>query len=623
MRSMPDRDTAIVVPVWNAVWHTRRLLRDLLDTVPEVPVVFVDNASHDGVQDLVRRVCRRRSNWTYLRNDTNLGFTAAINQGMVAIGPGYDILLLNSDIRCGPLVDGKVVLDDGWLDKLSAWLQRYPEVGIVAPRLQNRFGGLCGPDAHLADDGRAWLSHVYPTDRGQYTSTREVRDVQHACVLKSAESIAATGLLEERMVIYRSDSYDCRMTQAYAKQRVLVAGDVTMTHWIGASRSQAGFNEGHWAETDQRTFLDLLPAVNAYRGVVNVSGPFGEMTGYSKLCENMSRALHRVGCKVLGQPLRRGLRPDTIEYPVIADIVDQDPDDRADTLIVCPPHEAHYYRGRTRTCATMFECWQTPRPWVPILNGWERCWTFSDWNQQSFEQAGVTAPISVVPVPLDTDLYHPELRPIRLRQARDFNILTIFEWGVRKWPESILQVCEAFAGHDDVAMVVRANGHDGPDKLVRMLETMPQRDVPIITPEPVPEYDMGSFYRAFDLVIAVGAEGIGLLCLEALACGVPAIALNWGAGAEFGRRYGALMCDAVGERDVTGLIGPLYDGATIGIPDFEHLRTLAWSVYEDREGAKSQTLAGAARIATECNLSVCGQWYAERLLGGQGSTTAP
>jgi len=613
---MPDRPTAATVPIWNAVEHLQKLLADLDATGSDLPIVFVDNASTDGAQDLLDEVCGANDRYTLIRNAENLGFTAAINQGLVAIGPGYDVLFLNSDIRLGPMVDGEVQLDPEWLDKLSSWLDRVPEAGLVSPRLQNRHGYLCGPEAYLADDGRAWLSHVGPNDRGQFTRTRFVEDVQHACVLKSAEAIAATGLLEEKMVIYRSDSYDCRTIPAYANRRILIAGDVTVTHFVGASRASASFNESGWSARDQRTFMQLLPAVRPYRAAVNVAGPFGERTGYSKLCENVARSLRAVGVEVLGQPLRGGLREDTVNCPMIQDIVDREPDDSCQTLIVSPPHEANYYRGSKKTCATMFEMWRTPPEWIPILNGWDAMWTFTDWNQQSFEQGGVSVPIEVVPVPLDIDLYHPNLTPMRLRQGREFQALFLFEWGVRKAPESILQVCRTFAGHDDVGVTCRINGHDGGTRLVEMLGQLPHRDVPVMTPEPVAEYDMGSFYRAHDVVVAVGAEGIGLACLEALACGVPVIALNWGPGKEFASKYGALLVDPAGERDVTGMIGPLYEGATVGVPDFNHLSRLIQWVYHNRERAKADAIESSALVHAQCNMESCGAAYSELLFGG-------
>lgn len=634
--SLPHQsnNVTIVIPVWNALWHVQNLCDDLKETIleqagsddsewgafPNVDIIFVDNNSTDGAREYLREFCKDIDSWTLIENEQNVGFTVAINQGIAKAGiQGQHFVFMNTDIRCGSIDErGEFHLNEAWLPMLVSKANEDPSIGIIAPRLQNKHGHLCGPDAHVADDGDAWLSHVATRDRGQYDSTRVVKDVQYACVMRTRGAMEEIPFLEESMAIYRSDSYDCRMVQRYGYRDVVVFGCVTMTHCVGASRSHTSFNEGQWAEHDTKAFLRSLSFVNNYKDNVVVNGPIGEMTGYSKLCENIIRGLERNNIRVSTFPVRTPQSGRMVEESLILDTCRRQKSIDWNTLIVCPPHDSTRQLGRIKTMATMFECWETPSDWVPILNQMEYVWTFTEWNKESFTQGGVHRPIHVVDTPIDTDIYHPNIEPFRLRQSRDFNILMMFEWGIRKWPDAILQLCKTFNAYDDVSITVRLNGHDAHKQFDRLLAKMPNRKVPIIKAEPVHEYDMGAFYRAHDLVVTVGAEGIGLPFLEATACGVPATALNWGAGGEIGRNFSGLMIDYDAMVDTTGKIGPIYDGAKIGRPDFSHITSTALAVYENNSDYYSEAEIAAALVHEKCNLKTAGRCYAEMLFNPDG-----
>src|SRR5262249_3674997 len=103
--------TSIIVPCWNQLEFTRQCLAALkTHTRPEWELIVVDNGSSDGTglylagaRDLAAVPV------TVISNTTNLGFPAAINQGLCAARGEY-LVLLNND----------VVVTDGWLDQLIA-----------------------------------------------------------------------------------------------------------------------------------------------------------------------------------------------------------------------------------------------------------------------------------------------------------------------------------------------------------------------------------------------------------------------------------------------------------------------------------------------------------------------
>ena len=84
-------------------------------------ILLVDNASRDGA---VHRAADAHTGLVVLRNETNRGFGAAVNQGFRA-SSGEHVLLLNPDAE----------LAGGALGRLYRTLQDHPRAALAAPRL--------------------------------------------------------------------------------------------------------------------------------------------------------------------------------------------------------------------------------------------------------------------------------------------------------------------------------------------------------------------------------------------------------------------------------------------------------------------------------------------------------
>jgi GT2 family glycosyltransferase len=115
-------DYSIVIPVFNKAEFTYNCLRTLratLEGAGEGEVIVVDNASSDRTSEVLAQFPWVRT----LRNERNLGFAAANNQGVRAAS-GNVVVLLNNDTLGMP----------GWLIAMLRAL-REPGVGIVGARL--------------------------------------------------------------------------------------------------------------------------------------------------------------------------------------------------------------------------------------------------------------------------------------------------------------------------------------------------------------------------------------------------------------------------------------------------------------------------------------------------------
>jgi GT2 family glycosyltransferase len=102
---------SMIVPCWNQLAYTKQCIAALKShTRPPWEMVVIDDGSTDHT-DIYMACVRDRASVpvTVISNTANLGFPAAINQGLDAARGEY-LVLLNND----------VVVTDGWLDQLIA-----------------------------------------------------------------------------------------------------------------------------------------------------------------------------------------------------------------------------------------------------------------------------------------------------------------------------------------------------------------------------------------------------------------------------------------------------------------------------------------------------------------------
>jgi GT2 family glycosyltransferase len=121
----PTVDVSVIIINWN----TRQLLEDCLTSLPascathSFEVVVVDNNSTDNSQEMVRQ---KFPAVKLICNATNVGFAHGNNQGIQASCGRY-VSLVNSDVKVLP----------GCHDKLVAFMDAHPALGISGPRILN------------------------------------------------------------------------------------------------------------------------------------------------------------------------------------------------------------------------------------------------------------------------------------------------------------------------------------------------------------------------------------------------------------------------------------------------------------------------------------------------------
>jgi GT2 family glycosyltransferase len=156
---MPGGISVIVVN-WNQSKLLERALASLRSQTLDAEIIVVDNGSTDGSLELSSQFPGVR----WIRNDRNLGFCRANNQGIEA-AQGEFIALLNNDAEAGP----------DWLEALRSCF-RQPGIGMAAskivvyeaPQIIDKAGHLIYPDGQNRGRGTG------QQDLGQFDREEEV-----------------------------------------------------------------------------------------------------------------------------------------------------------------------------------------------------------------------------------------------------------------------------------------------------------------------------------------------------------------------------------------------------------------------------------------------------------------
>jgi glycosyltransferase involved in cell wall biosynthesis len=211
----------------------------------------------------------------------------------------------------------------------------------------------------------------------------------------------------------------------------------------------------------------------------------------------------------------------------------------------------------------------------------------------------------VVPLGVDATRFAPARRDAPApRASRRFTFLSVFEWGERKAPEILLRAyAAAFAGPEksEVLLLLRANNYDGHVDVAAQIEALglPNDGPPVamLYNNQIRPSQLGTIYRGADaFVLPTRGEGWGMPILEAMACGLPAIATAWSGPSEF-------LHDGVGyPLAVRGLVPadakcPYYDGFRWADPDPDDLVAKLRHVFTHREEAGAKGAAAAAEAA--------------------------
>lgn len=162
----------IVIPVWNQLDVTKDCIERIFrNTSYPYRLIIVDNASDAATKEYLYGL-RDDPRITLIRNDRNLGFVKAVNQGMRLSDSPY-LCVMNNDTLPAP----------GWLNELVKFAETHPDVGIMNP--------LCGSPAGYTLE--SYSEHI-KSNSGKYM---EMNQCFLFCALIKKEVVKKIGYLDE------------------------------------------------------------------------------------------------------------------------------------------------------------------------------------------------------------------------------------------------------------------------------------------------------------------------------------------------------------------------------------------------------------------------------------------
>jgi GT2 family glycosyltransferase len=240
-------DLAIIIVNYNVCELLRNCLRSVYESNGNITseVCVVDNASTDGSTNMVSSEFPAAH---LIANSENVGYPAGNNQGMrlFAVDTIENkfryILLLNPDTE---------IPSDG-LDKIIAYMDKHPEIGIIGPKLVLADGQLdlaCRrsfPTPEISFYRMLGLSKLFPKSKryGRYNMTYvdenitvEVDSVVGAFMMVRSSAVATESLMDERFWMYGED-LDWAKRIKDAGWKVVYYPEVTVLHIKRASSRQ-------------------------------------------------------------------------------------------------------------------------------------------------------------------------------------------------------------------------------------------------------------------------------------------------------------------------------------------------------------------------------------------------
>lgn len=194
---MATNSVDIIIPVYNEPLLTKNCLESIVaHSDSPYRLILIDNASGEETVKLLEDFARSHKNVKLVRNEDNIGWVKAVNQG-IRFSSNPFICIMNNDT---------VVKTPGWLSKLTAVAEMAGDIGLVNPRFDIK------------------------REPGKNRPYIEIDFCRGYCVVIKKAVIAKIGSLDEAYGLGYYDDDDFSVRAIRAGFRCVRANDVIVEH---------------------------------------------------------------------------------------------------------------------------------------------------------------------------------------------------------------------------------------------------------------------------------------------------------------------------------------------------------------------------------------------------------
>jgi GT2 family glycosyltransferase len=236
---LPEYRVTVIVPTVGAGAALEECVRSLLaQTVTDVEIIVVDNSG----KQLAAESPSVRESTRVIHNDQNVGFGAAINQGIRASQSPF-IAVLNDDAVAHP----------DWLERMLASAEARYEIGMCAPQIR-----LIGPhqESRLDSAGMLIARDGSSKQRGHgepvatYARPQQALLPTGCAALYRRDMLDEIGLFDERFFLYCEDT-DLGLRARWKLWECMYAPSAIVDHRYSHSAGKASSLKAFYVERNR------------------------------------------------------------------------------------------------------------------------------------------------------------------------------------------------------------------------------------------------------------------------------------------------------------------------------------------------------------------------------------
>lgn len=234
-------NNGIILSIVIVTWNTKNLIEECLESIINLPeytssveILLIDNDSRDGTDVIIKEKFKEVN---YIRNNENIGYAPAVNQG-IRKSKGKYVLLLGSD----------TVLKPDSLKKCINYLDEHDDAGAVGCKLifpDGRPQGNCKKFPKLINGFYAYLSldrlnFDYDMLWFNYDKTIKVDQIATTFLMIRGDVLKRLKGFDERYKIMYND-VDLCMRIRKEKKEIYFLHDVVVIHHGSYSTKKAKY----------------------------------------------------------------------------------------------------------------------------------------------------------------------------------------------------------------------------------------------------------------------------------------------------------------------------------------------------------------------------------------------